>query len=59
MLAEMLQRRRGNLAVVRARTAEQAAVRGAAHQHHCLDREGEGRHMRLRHIGDEARALAH
>ena len=32
--------------------AEQAAVGGAAHQHHRLDREGEGRDVGLRHIGD-------
>ena len=33
-------------------------MRGAAHQHHALDREGEGRHVHLRHIGDEPRAFA-
>jgi hypothetical protein len=45
-------------AIVRGRPAEEIAVRGAAHQHHGLYGEGEGRHVRLRHIGDESRALA-
>ena len=50
--------RGGDRAVVRGRPAEQVAVRGAAHQHHGLDREREGRDMGLRHIGDQPRALA-
>src|SRR5262249_54660952 len=44
--------------VGRARRAEQIAVRGASHQHHRLDGEGEGGEMRLWHIGDQPRALA-
>ena len=52
--AESLERARRDRAVVRRRPAEQVAVRGAAHQHHGLDREGEGRHVDLRHIGDAA-----
>ena len=56
--AEALQRARRDGAVGGGRAAEQIAVRGAAHQHHRLDGEGEGGDMRLRHIGDQARALA-
>ncbi len=56
--AELLEHPDGHRAVVRGGPAEQVAVRGAAHEHHALDGEGEGRHVHLRHIGDQARALA-
>src|SRR5262249_20093960 len=37
----------------RRRSAEEIAMRRAAHQHYAIDGEGEGRHMHLRHVGDE------
>ena len=55
--AELLERARGDGAIVRRRPAEQVAVRGAAHQHHALDGEGEGRHVHLRHVGDHPGAF--
>src|SRR5262245_49065582 len=56
--AEALQHAECHRAVVRGRAAEQVAMRGASHQHHGFDGECEGRHMRLRHVCDEPRALA-
>src|SRR5262245_1177176 len=51
--AELLEHARGDRPVMGRWPAEQIAVRGAAHQHHGLHGKGEGRHMQLRHIGDE------
>ncbi len=41
-----------------ARTAEQVAVRGPAHEHHTLDRKRKGRRVRLGHVSDRTGALA-
>src|SRR5215471_15693036 len=46
---------RHNDVVPSGRPGEQIAMGGAAHQHHAFHREGEGRYMRLWHIGDTAR----
>src|SRR6516165_2529555 len=48
----------GHRAIRRRRPAEQIPMRRAAHQHDGLDREREGRLVRLRHVGEEAGALA-
>src|SRR5499427_4326247 len=50
---ELVEHPRRHHPVARRWPAEEIAVRGAAHQHDAVDGEGEGRHMHLRHIGDE------
>src|SRR3984957_1289834 len=52
--AEPLEHARGDGAIGSGRPAEQVAVRGAPHQHHRFDGEGEGDDMRLRHISEQA-----
>src|SRR5262245_41042414 len=49
----LLEHPRRHHPVARRRSAEEIAVRGAAHQHYAIDGKGEVRHMHLRHVGDE------